>query len=187
MDPVGFDEDGNMVIHGPSETPQWAPGVKAEPWKDNDSGSIPLSEDKNYIVSSEAPGRNAPYAVDNNSRTWWAPAENDEEPWVVFDLGSASRQQFIIDSSRLLFLLPNRLKDDHVPTRARKYKIEVSSDGETFTTVVDKTKNDRDNAVEFDEIVPVRCRHVKLTITGWPKDLPCGVIEFTVFGTPTPP
>jgi len=187
MDPVGFDEEGNMVINGPSETPQWAPGVKAEPWKDNDSGSIPLSEDKNYTVSSEAPGRNAPYAVDNNSRTWWAPAEDDEEPWVTFDLGSASRQQYIIDSARLLFLLPNRLKDDDAQTRARKYKIEVSQDGKTFTTVVDKAKNDRDNAVEFDEIVPVKCRHVKLTITGWPKDLPCGVIEFTVFGRPTPP
>jgi hypothetical protein len=47
MDPVGFDENGNMFIKGPSETPQWAPGVKARPWKDNDSGSFPPSEDKN--------------------------------------------------------------------------------------------------------------------------------------------
>lgn len=64
--------------------------------------------------------------------------------------------------------------------------IEVSSDGKTFKTVVDKTKNDADNAVEFDEIKPVQCKYVKLTITGWPKDLPCGVIEFTVFGKPLP-
>jgi hypothetical protein len=92
MGPVGFDEQGNMFIKGPTETPQWAPGVKAKPWKDNDSGSIPLTEDKNYIVSSEAPGRNA----------------------------------------------------------------------------------------------SVECRYVKLTITGWPEDLPCGVLEFTVFGRPTP-
>ena len=69
MDPVGFDENGNMFIKGPSETPQWAPGVKARPWKDNDSGLFPLSEDKNCTVSSEAPGRNAPYAVDNDNRT----------------------------------------------------------------------------------------------------------------------
>jgi hypothetical protein len=44
-----------------------------------------------------------------------------------------------------------------------------------------------DNAVEFDEIKPIKYHHVRLTITGWPKDLPCGVLEFTVFGKPTPP
>jgi len=194
MDPVGFDEQGNMFIKGPSETPQWAPGVKAKPWEDNDSGSIPLTEDKNFTVSSEAPGRNAPYAFDNNNRTWWAPAKDDTDPWLTLDLGAESRQMYIVDSARILFTLPEgdlwddyRFGDEEGEPRIRKYKIEVSSDGETFTTVVDKTKNDRDNAVEFDEIVPVKCRHVRLTITGWPEDLPCGVLEFTVFGRPTPP
>jgi xylan 1,4-beta-xylosidase len=197
MDPVGFDTEGNMFIKGPSETPQWAPGVKANPWEDNDSGSYPLSEDKNYTVSSEAPGRNAPYAVDNNNRTWWAPAKNDKERWLALDLGAESRlyrQMYIVDSARILFTLPEgdlwdeyRLGGEEGKSRIRQYKIEVSSDGENFTTVVDKTKNDRDNAVEFDEIEPIKCRHVRLTITGWPKDLPCGVVEFTVFGKPTPP
>jgi len=193
MDPVGFDDQGNMFIRGPSETPQWAPGVKSKPWEDNDSGSYPLSEDKNYSVSSEAPGRNAPYAVDNNNRTWWAPAENDTEPWLTLDLGAESRQMYIVDSARILFTLPEgdlwddyRLGGQEGKPRIRQYKIEVSSDGKTFTTVVDKTKNDRDNAVEFDEITPVKCRHVKLTITNWPKDLPLGVLEFTAFGKPTP-
>lgn len=68
--------------------------------------------------------------------------------------------------------------------RIRHYKIEVSTDGEAFTTVVDKTANDRDNAVEFDEIAPIECRYVRLTITGWPTGLPVGVLEFTVFGRP---
>lgn len=138
MDPGGFDEEGNMVINGPTETPQWAP------------------------------------------------AEDDEEPTLSLDLGAESRQEYIVDSARLIFLLPAGLKREGAEPRIRQYKIEVSSDGKTFTTVVDKTKSDRDNAVEFNEITPVKCRHVRLTITGWPKDLPCGVIEFTVFGRPTP-
>lgn len=193
LDPVGFDEQGNMFIKGPSEIPQWAPGVRAEPWKDNASGSIPLSEDKNYTVSSEAPGRNAPYAVDNNTRTWWAPAVNDTKPQLTLDLGAESKQMYIADSFRILFTLPEGdLWDDYRlggvgdKPRIRQYKIEVSADLKTFSTVVDKTKNVRDNAIEFDEISPTRCRHVRLTITGWPKDLPCGVLEFTVFGRPTP-
>ena len=190
MDPVGFDEQGNMFIDGPSETPQWAPGVKPGPWQNNASGAISLSEDKSYTVSSEAPGRNAPYAFDNNARTWWAPAENDTEPWLVLDLGVATEadpvQEFIIESARILFTLPSGLKTGGAAPRIRQYKIEASSDGETFKTVVDKTKNATDNAVEFDEFAPVQCKFVKLTITGWPKELPCGVLEFTVFGKPGP-
>ena len=52
--------------------------------------------------------------------------------------------------------------------------------------MVDKTNNRNDNAVEFDEIEPVECRFVRLTITGWPESAPPGVIEFTVFGRPGP-
>jgi len=186
MDPVGFDARGNMFVKGPSETPEWAPGVKARPWEDNDSGSIPLSEDKTCAVSSEAPGRNPAYAVDGNPRTWWAPAQGDKEPWLTLDLGAESKQMYLVDSARILFTLPEGLKREGDKTRIRKYKIEVSSDGINFRTVVDKTHNYRDNAVEFDEIAPVKCRHVKLTIIGWPQGLSCGVIEFTVFGRPTP-
>ena len=150
----------------------------------------PLLEDKVYVASSEAPGRNAPYALDNNARTWWAPAEGDAEPWLEIDLGAGERQDYIVDSARLLFALPDGdVEDDYSPNhrgavRARRYKIEVSLDGETFTTVVDKTGNNPDNAVEFDEIAPVESRYVRLTITGWPEDLPRGVLEFTVFGRP---
>jgi len=190
MDPVGFDEQGNMFINGPSETPQWALAVKPRPWQDNDSGTIPLSEDKSYTVSSEAPGRNAPYAFDNNARTWWAPAENDAEPWLILDLGAATEvdpvQEFIIDSARILFMLPSGLNRESAAPRIRHYKIEVSSDGKIYAVAVDKTRNDADNAVEFDEFTPVQGKFVKLTITGWPKRLSCGVFEFTVFGKPGP-
>ncbi|HJO02860.1 MAG TPA: family 43 glycosylhydrolase [Acidobacteriota bacterium] len=193
MDPVGFDAQGNMVFNGPSETPQWAPGVVDSAWEDNGSGSMPLSQDKNYVVSSEAPGRNAPYALDNNARTWWVPAADDGEPWLEIDLAAGWSQDYVVDSARILFALPEGdVEDESSPdnrglaSRIRQYKIEVSLDGDTFTTVVDKTGNDRDNAVEFDEIVPVECRYVRLTITGWPSGLRPGVLEFTVFGRPIP-
>jgi len=191
MDPVGFDAQGNMVIGGPSETPQWAPGVEAEPWKGNHSGSIPLSQDKNYVVSSESPGRNAPYAFDNSARTWWAPADDDSAPWLELDLAAGWSQNYVVDSARILFALPEGdVEDESSPnnsgdgSRVRRYKIEVSLDGDAFTTVVDKADNGVDNAVEFDEISPVACRYVRLSITGWPEGLPSGVVEFTVFGRP---
>ncbi len=193
MDPVGFDGNGNMFINGPSELPQWAPGVRPRPWESNGSGSIPLSEDKVYLASSEAPGRNAPYALDNSARTWWAPAPQDVERWLQVDLGAGEAQSYIVDAARILFTLPEGdVEDDSSPdhdgsaARLRRYKIEISADGEAFTTVVDRTGNDRDNAVAFDEIDPVECRYVRLTLTDWPADLPLGVLELTIFGRPVP-
>ena len=39
---------------------------------------------------------------------------------------------------------------------------------------------------EFEELPPVRCRFVRLTITDWPRsgNSPLGIMEFTVFGKP---
>ncbi len=178
LDPVGFNEHGNIRIAGPSEIPQWAPGHSPEPWRNNETGSIPLSLDKNYVASSEAPGRNAPYAIDDNARTWWAPTVDDLEPWLQIDLTAGWRQDYVIDSTRLLFLLPEGdVEDESAPSnlgdpwRIRRYRIEVSSNGKTFSTVVDKTGNGTDNAVEFDAFAEVPSRYVRLTLTGWPPDL----------------
>ena len=83
------------------------------------------------------------------------------------------------------------MEDEYSPnnmgaSRVRKFKIEVSRDGETFTTVVDKTGNQKDNAIEFDEIAPVQCRYVRFTLTGWAEGLRRGVLELTIFGRPIP-
>ena len=112
MDPVAFDKDGNMSVRI-TDTPQWAPGVVADPTKDGDSGSIPVTINKVRAMnaqsrfSSQQPGRDAAYAVDNSSGTWWEPSPTDAQPTLTLDLGPATRfdvvQLFTIDSVRLLF------------------------------------------------------------------------------------
>src|ERR1035437_7416061 len=75
MDPVGFEADGTMFVRGPSETPQWAPGVVANPARDGDSGSIPLSVNKLRAMNqrgaftSQRPGHEAAYALDDSNGT----------------------------------------------------------------------------------------------------------------------
>jgi len=207
MDPIGFDAKGNMFIKGPSETPQWAPGVKAKASLGNDSASIPVSIDRyTWAVSSARPGRDAQYAFDNNVRTWWEPAEADAQPWLMLDLGCRNstgtnqdpNQEFIIDSSRILFDSvphpgPGDLAVDGHSTWFRSdgrgpgpvafhYKLETSLDNKTYRTVVDKSGNTAANNVEFDEFAPVQCRYVRLTITGTAEKRQWGVLEFTVFG-----
>lgn len=203
MDPVGFDKNGNMFVKV-TETPQWAPGVLANPAAGNDSGSIPLTINKMSAMnqrggaSSERPGHEAPYATDNYNGTWWEPAEDDKQPTLTVDLGSITEwehpEYFIVDSARIQFTtgrfgrgFSGRNQQQPAPqsgaTTAFRYKIEVSEDGKTYTTILDKTNNNRTKYTEFDELPPTKCRFVRLVMTDWPRrSTPLGILDFTVFG-----
>ena len=67
---------------------------------------------------------------------------------------------------------------------AFRYRIEASSDGETYKTILDKSGNTVTKYVEFDEFTPATCRSIRLTIMDWPRTgaEPLGIVEFTVFG-----
>ncbi|MBN2371099.1 MAG: family 43 glycosylhydrolase [Vicinamibacteria bacterium] len=210
MDPVAFDANGNMSVRV-SDTPQWAPGVLADPAKDGDSGSIPVSINKVRAMnaqsrfSSEQPGHYAAYAVDNSSGTWWEPSPNDARPTLTLDLGPATRfdvaQLFTIDSVRLLFAGGRRIGGqdrtsattaDAAPigasmqpaTDAYQYKIDVSTNGETFTTLLNQSASIMARNTIFEELPPTECRFVRLTMISWPRATPLGIIELTVFGRP---
>ncbi|HEX2935291.1 MAG TPA: family 43 glycosylhydrolase [Bacteroidales bacterium] len=200
MDRVIFDKEGNMSVNI-TETPQWAPGAISDPTKGN-SGSVPVTINKVRAMnalskfSSEQPGRYAAYAVDNSSGTVWEPLPNDSIPSLTIELSPATRfdvvQLFTIDGARLMFNgsrrgfgRPAAGSPQPSPTPdIYRYKIEVSLDGKTFTTALDQTQNTLSRNTIFDEITPVKCRFVRLTVTNWPKTLPLGIIEFTVFGKP---
>jgi hypothetical protein len=145
------------------------------------------------------------YAFDNNVRTWWQPAADDAQPWLMLDLGCRNptdpNQEFVVDSVRILFdAAPpertNLVVDGHTgwyPNAGRgiapatyPYKIEVSLDNKTYNTVADRTGNVKAQNVEFAEFAPIRCRYIKLTITAPPKAAPMAVLDFTVFGKPAP-
>jgi len=203
MDPIAFDANGNPYTHGPSETPQWAPGVVTNPARNGDSGSIAVSINKLRAMhaqsgfSSERPGHEAAYAIDDSNGTVWQPVENDVQPTLTLDLVAPTEfetnQLFQIDSSRIEFATGN-IRFGAAPVAdpspsgptAFQYKIEASMDGKQFTTVLDKTKNQVTRYTEFDEIPPTLCRFVRLTITDWPRraGAPLGVTEFTLFGKP---
>ncbi len=197
MDRIKFDKQGNMSVTV-TDVPQWAPqrGVKVS---DDNSGSLPLTINKframNALskVSSEQPGRDAAYAVDNSSGTWWEPAAADSIPTLTIELSPATRfdvvQLFIVDSYRILFQRGragggmNRTRGVFSPD-VYQYKIEASMDGTTYSTVADETGNLLSRNTIFGEMPLTKCRFVRLTMTNWPKSVPLGVIEFTVFGKP---
>jgi hypothetical protein len=214
MDPIGFDSNGRMFVRDgvPSETPQWAPGVVKDPARGNDSGSIPVTfgKTRGMLMSSERPGRDAGYALDNFNGTWWSPAEGDAQPTLTLDLLAIPpfEKMYTVDSSRIQFQAlnvglgplppgitpppgaaapPAGPKPEDAPftgSRAFRYKIETSEDGKTFSIAVDKTANDVTRYTEFDDFPTVMARFVRLTMTDWPRSVnqPLGIVEFTVFG-----
>jgi hypothetical protein len=113
MDPIAFDSDGNPFTHGPSETPQWAPGVVADPVRNGDLGSIAVSVNKlramhsQSAFSSESPGHEAAYAINDSNGTVWQAAENGALPSLTIDLVAPTEfetnQFFVIDSTRIAF------------------------------------------------------------------------------------
>jgi hypothetical protein len=154
-------------------------------------------------VSSEQAGRFAAYATDNSSGTWWEPSPDDAQPALTIDLGPATRfdvvQLFTIDSVRLMFTGGGRRMGNGAgavastnsapavagPTsNAFQYKIEASTDGINYATVLDQSANTIVRNTIFEEIPPTKCRLVRLIMLNWPRALPLGIIEFTVFGKP---
>ena len=197
MDRITFDKAGNMSVKV-TDVPQWAPKAVSDPANSN-SGSIPVTINKIRAMnalskfSSEQPGRDAAYAVDNSSGTWWEPSPSDTLPALTIELSPATRfdvvQLFTINGVRLMFNGGRRgfgrpSGTTQTASYVYQYKIEVSADGKTFTPALDQTKNSLSRNTIFEEIPPVKCRFVRLTMTNWPKTTPLGIIEFTIFGKP---
>jgi len=192
MDHIIVDKDGNMSVTV-TETPQWAPGAISDP-KKGSSGSIPVTINKINAMnalskcSSEKPGRDAAYAVDNSSGTWWEPDPADTLPTLTIELSPATWfdvvQLFIIDAVRLMFYSGARhfWRRTALNPDIYQYRIDVSMDGKTFIPSLDQTENTVSRNTIYEEIPPVKCRFVRLTLTNWPKSSSLGIIEFTVFG-----
>ena len=192
MDRVTFDEDGLMSVTV-TDSPQPAPGVKADPDK---LPSIPVTINKMLAMnalskcSSEQEGFPAAYAVDDFSGTIWRPAADDASPQLTIELSPATRfdvvQLFKVDGMRILFGSGARRGFGGMrgggTLPVYKFKLEVSMDGEKYTTALDCTGNDVSRDTFYEDFPAVQARFVRLTITDWPKAQPLGVIDFTVFG-----
>lgn len=189
MDKVRFDDDGLMYVTV-TDTPQKAPLAK-EALK-----SIPVTINKMNAMnalseaSSEQRGFPAAYAVDDYSGTLWLPETDDRQPYLMIELSPATRfdvvQLFEVDGMRILFGNGESRgwRSAGATLPVYRYRLEVSSDGKDWTTVVDMTHNRIPKDTVYDDFEPTVCRFVKLTVTDWPEGTPLGIIDFTVFGRP---
>lgn len=178
MDPAGFDVDGNLFVAGPTETPQWAPGVVADPTSGNDAGHMPLSVNRFVRASSFAPGHEPVYAVDDYIRTWWEAGEESAPHWLEVDLD----REWEVCAARTMFADRGLDYDAGILPGPYQYRIDGSLDGQQWTTLLDMSENTIDRHIAYDTFPTARARHIRLTILAAPAGIRPAIWEFTVFG-----
>ena len=183
MDPAGFDAEGNLFVSGASQVPQLAPGIRPRPADGNDAGWLPLNIGKVTRSSSAATGRPGIYAVDEEMRTWWQPDDDDTRPVLESRLGN----RFRIRAVRLIWRDVGLETSRGIVPGPFAYRVEVQDGTQAaWKAVVDRTASHDDLAIDYREFGPASGTAARLVITGWPKGIKPGVIEFTVFGDHDP-
>lgn len=178
MDPVAINEDGELVALPNTDFPQWAPGVKEAPYSQNDTGLFPLTYNEITSATSNVPGRDALYAVDESMLTWWQPLPEDEDRTLTVSLWG----RYAVSAARVIWRDVDMNYEGGILPGPFQYKIEVSTDRENWLTVVDKTENQKDYKFDYEVFDTVEATHARLVICGTPEGIQPGVISFTVFG-----
>lgn len=120
-------------------------------------------------ASSEAPGHNGSRAVDGDPATYWSAADNQPGAWWQVDL----EQPHTITSVQTTF-----------PTAGNyRYRIDGSSDGKTWTLLVDRSQTDSAEQVRTDRIpADQHCQLVRLTFTALPAGQPASIAGVKIEG-----
>lgn len=134
-----------------------------------------LNYQKPVTVSSQQQGNEASHAVDFNSGTRWAAAksfrDDPGEHWLTVDLEDVYRLSTIrID----WFNSSNK--------RAYQYTVEVSTDGTSYTQVVDRSENTQQDSVS-DLLYECQARYVRINVLGCTSDsLSASIYEVVING-----
>jgi len=174
MDPVRFDEQGEMWIDGPSETPRCLDGSYPP-------GVLPLSICQPATASSQLPGAAAECAVDNYARTAWI-ATGPCPQWVAIDLSG----EYDTLGARLIFR--EELAPRMVAPALFRFVLEGTLDGQTWQVLHGARATAFDGHIRYLTWPAQRVRHVRVTLTEVPPGMPPGIVDLCVFGrAPAPP
>jgi hypothetical protein len=127
-------------------------------------------------ASSEAPGRNAEYAVDHYVRTWWQAADTTWPQWLEVDLVG----EFTVRAFRLVFA-PTHARGQQV-RGAYVYRIEGSLDGAAYHVLYESGASADDRDIQYYEVAATRARKIRIIVSRAYDDSVAGLIDFGVFG-----
>lgn len=191
LEKVTFDADNDYKIN------VMTPSVNGErPNLDPTINDINLAWDNNVKMSASSTGTGSElgvfscppmYAADRNNGTLWK-AETTDAEWLMMDLGEEKE----VGRVETFF---------EYHTAAYQYKIEYSTDGETWTEFADKSDNESLDSPQVDSVAsPVTARYIRMSFPEggtaltakrrannyeeYTRTVPVGVFEMNVYGTP---
>lgn len=142
------------------------------------TGWMLLSRHKPVTVSSTLDGFPAENAVDEEVRTWWSAKSGGADEWLQVDLGAPKR----IEAVQINFA-----DQDSAGVGASQevynYVLEVSDDGRTWRTAVDRSKQGRDAPHDYEVLPkPEQARFVRLRNVHSPDGGKFSLYDLRVFG-----
>ena len=179
FDPIGFDENGDIIPSSASEVPSFAPGVISEPWKNNKTDLLSLTQGMRATASSYVEGRDELYAIDDSMKTWWQPKDNDPEPTISVQMSS---EPYDIYTARIMWRDVGLNYEKSILPSPIGYVIEAKSKDGEWEIVLDNSDNQTDMLIDYVYLKPTKATEVRLRITKKPTQTKIGLINFTVFG-----
>jgi hypothetical protein len=178
--PAGFDKDGLLhtnTVFG--DYPQYLPGKHKGQVQDNFVGWMLLSYKKNAEASSSMDKHSTSDAFDENVKTFWCAQTGEPGEWLQVDLGKQCR----INAIQSNFAEEGATQMGRDPGLVTQYIIEASTDGKSWSTIVDRSKSTRDLPHDYLELEkPVMARFVKLTNVRFPSKIKFCVRDLRIFG-----
>jgi xylan 1,4-beta-xylosidase len=176
MDPASIGEDGELRVDGASSLPRRLPTSTkgAEP-----TGWLPLNTGPKTVGSTDAANLSGRLAVDDDMRTWWQPAADDKSPTLTSNLTAPGAE---VRAVRVVWRDVGLNTKEGAKPGAFRYRVEVQTAADQWTTVIDRTQSADDLLIDYRECLATPGTAARLVIVGSPTGITPGVAEFTVFG-----
>jgi hypothetical protein len=178
MDRAEIDSDGQLRVHGASSLPQPLPKRHSDITPPNAPAWLPMNGEMRTIGSSHAPNLEGRFAVDNDLKTWWQPADDDDNPILTTEFMLPSTIHAVrivwrdvgVDTSRKIVPGPIR------------YRVEIETHRDHWEPLIDRSDNRQDLLIDYRECHPKVGTRARLIVLQWPAGITPSVTEFTVFG-----
>ena len=179
MDRVAVDENGELYMScGVTDNPQYVQGYEKTDEIGNkvySAGLVSLNGCVRPKATSNAPGREAVFATDENVLSFWQPADDDNAPAIECDLSG----KYLVGAVRLFWRdVDLDYASGKMPEPVR-FVLEGVCGGKTFT-LVNASDNNTELNIDYRTFDMTLCEKVRLKIL--PRKLKTGLIDFAVFG-----
>ncbi len=177
MFPLFFDRDGVMYCDNRfGDYPHYAPTIPGKAGEFR--GWMLLSYKKPVKASSQSDGYPASNLTDENSKSFWLAAQNNDKQWVEIDLEKPSTVKAI----QVNYHDFHSNNFGRLPGLYHRYRVEGSLDGKNWVSLLDKSQSFKDTPNDYQELEKsenvryIRYENISVPMTN------LAITEFRVFG-----